>query len=193
MIPPFPTLSLPKVDAMTMKNRKYIVALGLICLMSLGVSCGTSGGSVVEKVKYDFGIGEKPEGYESLSDRVMTRLDAVAKTEMKRMNVAGRHGEVQFEEAQGLQGKYYKQVKEYESYQTLEAVPISRGSQGERGFIGYIQYTYRIMQGEKCSTRTEAEASPANIRTDVTGKETYRYSFGPGGTWDGAAGEKTSK
>ena len=173
--------------------RSVIGILVGVSVAVFAVSCKSDGGSVVEKVKYDFGIGEKPEGYESLSDRVMTRLDAVGKTELKRMNVAGRYGEVQFEDAQGLQGKFYKQVKEYESYQALEAVPISRGSQGERGYIGYVQYTYRIKQGERFSTRTEAEAAPANIRTDVTGKETYRYSFGPGGTWDGAPGEQTSR
>mgnify|MGYP003501498184 CR=1 FL=1 len=50
-----------------------------------------------------------------------------------------------------------------------------------------------MKQGEKFPVRTEAEAAPANISTDVTGKETYRYSFGPGGTWDGAPGEGTSR
>lgn len=148
---------------------------------------------MVEKVKYDFGIGEKPEGYESVSDRVLTRLDAVGKTELKRMNVENRYGNIQFEDEKGLQGKYYKQVKLYESHQALEAVPVSRGSQGERGFVGYVQYAYRIMQGERFSTRTEAEAAPANIRTEITGKETYRYQFGPGAAWDGAPGELTSR
>ncbi|MCC6154674.1 MAG: hypothetical protein IT367_12985 [Candidatus Hydrogenedentes bacterium] len=177
-----------------MNTRSYICLATSFTLLLLAGACRSdSGGSVVQKVKYDFGIGEKPEGYESLSDRVLTRLDAVAKTEMKRMNVEGRYGEVQFEDAQGLQGKYFKRVKFYESYQVLDAQSISRGSQGERGFVGYIQYTYRMKQGEKFATRTEAEAAPANISTDVTGKETYRYNFGPGGTWDGAPGEGTSR
>jgi len=177
-----------------MKTRTYICFAASFALLLLAGACRSdSGGSVVEKVKYDFGIGEKPEGYESLSDRVLTRLDAVAKTEMKRMNVESRYGEVQFEDAQGLQGKYYKRVKFYESYQVLDAQSISRGSQGERGFVGYIQYTYRMKQGEKFPVRTEAEAAPANISTDVTGKETYRYNFGPGGTWDGAPGEGSAR
>ena len=182
-----------RVINMTIRGKVGLI--GVLSLLAVTVSCQSGGGSgsVVEKVKYDFGIGEKPEGYESQGDRVATRLDAVGKTETKRMNVAGRYGDIQFEDEQGLKGKYYKQVKEYESYQALEAVPISRGSQGERGYIGYVQYTFRVMQGGRFSTRAEAEAAPANIPTDVTGKETYRYTFGPGGTWDGAPGEKTSR
>ena len=177
-----------------MTKHGFVRILGAAGVLAVAASCQSDGGgSVVEKVKYDFGIGEKPEGYESFGDRVMTRLDAVGKTEMKRMNVAGRYGEIQFEDEHCLQGKYYKQVKEYESYQALEAVPVSRGSQGGRGYIAYIQYTFRVKQGERFATRTEAEAAPANIRTDVSGKETYRYTFGSGGTWDGAAGEQTSR
>ena len=181
------------LQGIRMSIRSLVCFSLAACAALFVVSCQSDGPGVVEKVKYDFGIGEKPEGYESLTDKVMTRLDAVAKTEMKRMNVAGRYGEVQFDGGQGLQGKYFKQVKEYESYQTLDVSPISHGSQGERGFVGFVQYLYRIKQSGKFATRTEAEAAPANIGTDVTGRETYRYTFGPGGTWDGAAGEKTSR
>ncbi|HRI86896.1 MAG TPA: hypothetical protein PLJ47_06490 [Candidatus Hydrogenedentes bacterium] len=170
------------------------IAVPALVLMLTASSCQSDGGgSVVEKVKYDFGIGEKPEGYESVSDRIMARLDAVGKTEMRRMNVEGRHGTIEFQQESELQGKYYKQVKQYESYQALEAVPVSRGSQGERGFVGYIQFTYRMLQSERKSNRTEAEAQSATIRTDVVNRETYRYTFGPGGTWDGKPGEATSR
>lgn len=171
----------------------YLLLSAVLLSLTLSSCQSDDGVGVVEKVKYDFGIGEKPEGYESLSDRVMTRLDAVGKSEMKRMNVAGRYGEIKFEEESGLQGKYFKQVKQYESYHPIEAVPISRGSQGERGFVGYIQYTYRIMQGERKSTRTEAEAQSATIPTNIVERETYRYTFGPGGTWDGRPGELTTR
>ena len=164
-------------------------AILIVCV----TSCQSDGGSVVEKVKYDFGIGEKPEGYESMSDKIMARLEAVGKTEMRRMNVEGRHGTTEFQQESNLQGSYYKQVKSYESYAALEAVPVSRGSQGERGYVGYIQFTYRMMQGERTSNRTQAEAESAGIRTDITGRETYRYTFGPGGTWDGAPGELTTR
>ncbi|MDZ4858826.1 MAG: hypothetical protein SGI88_07560 [Candidatus Hydrogenedentes bacterium] len=162
-------------------------------LILLASSCQSDGGNVVEKVKYDFGIGEKPEGYESMSDKIMTRLEAVGKTELRRMNVEGRHGTIEFQQESNLQGKYYKQVKLYESYTALEAVPVSRGSQGDRGFIGYVQFTYRMMQSERKSNRTEAEAETASIRTDVVSRETYRYTFGPGGTWDGNTGELTTR
>ncbi|MBX7256787.1 MAG: hypothetical protein K1Y02_10525 [Candidatus Hydrogenedentes bacterium] len=161
----------------------------LVCLAVC--SCASSGGSVIEKVKYDFGIGEKPEGYVSGTDKVMERLDGIGKSELKRMNMAGRHGEVVFEGEGQLRGKYYKKVKVYEEYHPLDAFPTSRSSATERGFIGLIQYTYRVYEGERKSNRTEAAAASANTQTDVSGRETYRYRFGQGATWDGAPGELT--
>lgn len=161
----------------------------MVCLAMC--SCATGGGSVIEKVKYDFGIGEKPEGYVSGTDKVMERLDGIGKSETKRMNLAGRHGEIEFEEESQLRGKYYKKVKVYEEYHPLDAFPTSRSSATERGFIGLVQYSYRIYEGERKANRTEAAAVSANIRTEETGRETYRYRFGQGGTWDGAPGELT--
>lgn len=167
-----------------------VAAAAAVAAAALALSsCESTPGQVVEKVKYDFGIGEKPEGYESPTDRIMAQLDKVGKTELKRLNFDGRHGEVKFQEEGNLGGKYYKEVKVYEDYRPLEARAITRGTQGERGFVGLIQYSYRVYQSARTSNRTEAAAEPANIRTDLTGRETYRYSFGPGGVWDGAAGQ----
>lgn len=165
------------------------VFVALLCLSVL--SCASDSGSVAEKVKYDFGIGEKPEGYESGSDRVMSRLDGVGKTELKRMNVEGRHGEIKFQEEGNFGGKYYKEVKVYEEYRPMDARAVTRSTHGERGYVGYIQYDYQVFQSPRVTNRTEAEATSANIRTDVSGRETYRYSFGPSGAWDGAPGEQT--
>ncbi|GMV94992.1 MAG: hypothetical protein KJ060_15260 [Candidatus Hydrogenedentes bacterium] len=161
-------------------------------LCVLVVSCASDNDvGVVEKVKYDFGIGEKPEGYETGSDRVMSRLDAVGKTEMKRMNVEGRHGDIKFQEEGTLGGKYYKEVKVYEAYRPMDARAVSRTSHGERGYVGYVQYDFQVYQSPRVATRVEAEASSATIRTDVAGRETYRYNFGPSGAWDGGPGEET--
>ena len=66
---------------------KKFLTFALICTVT---GCGTGGGSVIEKVKYDFGIGEKPEGYVSTADIVMGRLSSVGQTELKRMNREGR-------------------------------------------------------------------------------------------------------
>ncbi len=165
------------------------VCASLLCL--LVASCASDSGSVVEKVKYDFGIGEKPEGYESGTDKVMSRLDGVGKAEMKRMNLEGRHGDVKFQEEGSYSGKYYKEVKVYENYRPLDARAVSRTSHGERGYVGYVQYDYQVYQSPRVTNRVEAEASSANIRTDIAGRETYRYSFSPSGSWDGAPGEQT--
>lgn len=165
----------------------------LICCCLIAASCASDGVGVVEKVKYDFGIGEKPEGYESVTDKILVNMENIGKTEMKRMNVAGRHGEIKFQQDSGLTGKYYKEVKVYEDARPMEAMPITRGTMGERGFVGYIQYSYRVYQSERKSNRTEAQAESANISTDVAGRETYRYTFGPGGAWDGKPGELTNR
>ena len=163
----------------------------LLALSVLLCSCGTTSSEVIQKVKYDFGVGEKPEGYVSGSDKVEARMNDVGKGELKRMNMEGRQGEVAYAEEGPLRGKYYKKVKTYESYRSLEARPTSHGVQGEQGYVGLIQYTYRVYEGERKNNRTEAAAAPANLRTDVTGRETYRYKFNSGGGWDGAHGERT--
>ena len=165
--------------------RYMALALALI----LACSCASSPGEVAQKIKYDFGIGEKPEGYESPSDKVMAQLDKVAKTEMKRLNLDGRQGKVHFQEETGLLGKFYKEAKVYEDYYPLEARVASRSAGGSRGYIGYIDYTYRVFQSERKTNRTEAAAASASIGTDDRGREQYRYTFSTGGVWDGRKGE----
>jgi hypothetical protein len=108
---------------------------------------------------------------------------------MKRMNAAGRRGEIRFQDEGGLQGKYYKEVKVYESFQAVDAQPYSTGTGGDRGYYGYIDYTYHLFQSERTPNKAEAEAKTADIRTDKTGHETFKYKFGGGGVWDGHEGE----
>ncbi len=177
------------------KNRRNNIAVriatyaaGIIVALSAG--CATDGNvSVAEKIKYDFGIGEKPEGYESATDKIMSRLDDVGKTEMKRMNSGVRHGEINFQENEELKGMFYKETKRYESYLVLDARSLSRSSQRGRGYVGFVEYTYQVYQSERRTTRAAAAAQPANIRTDKRGREVLRYNFGPSGTWDGSSGE----
>jgi len=155
--------------------------------------CSTGGhGSVMEKVKYDFGVGEAPEGYVSGSDQVFERLKAVGEMEMKRMNADTRLGEVKFNE-NGLHGTYFKQVKKYESANALDAQPMSRGVNTERGYYGYVEYRYQMYQSEHRPTETEAASLTAGTPTGIEGRETYRYRFGTGGVWDGQPGEKTNR
>jgi len=164
------------------------IACVLACL-----TCCACGGNVIQKVKYDFGIGEKPEGYEAPSEQVMSQLDGVGKSEMKRMNVEGRHGEVKFHEDGPYKGKYFKEVKKYETYHPVEAKAVSSASQGDRGYVGYVEYTYAMYQSERKSTRAEASAASATVKTYETGRETYRYHFGSGGAWNGGKGERVGK
>ena len=170
------------------KNSR--IGFGLVVAVVLAAGCATDDGvSVMDKVAYDFGIGEKPEGYVSGTDRIMERLEDVAKTEMRRMNSSGRHGDVQFREENELEGSYYKESKVYESYLVLDARSLSRSSQSDRGYVGFVEYTYEIFQGEHRPTQAEAAAQSANIKTGKRGREVLRYTFSASGTWDGAAGE----
>ena len=163
----------------------------LIALACLALcSCQRTPGGVVDKVLMDFGLRDKPEGYVSGSDRVFQNLDAVGASEIKRMNLAGQHGEVKYHKQSDLKGKYYKEVKVYESYIPTEAKPVTKPTQGERGFQGFIEYTYRMYQSARKDTRTEAAAESASIGTAETGHESYRYAFGPSGTWNGSKGAK---
>ncbi|HOD50441.1 MAG TPA: hypothetical protein PLM14_09970 [Candidatus Hydrogenedentes bacterium] len=169
---------------------KKFLTFALICTVT---GCGTGGGSVIEKVKYDFGIGEKPEGYVSTADIVMGRLSSVGQTELKRMNREGRHGEIQFQDEGGLKGKYFKRVKVYEDAVPLEAGAVSRGATDDRGYLGYIEYTYQMYESARKNTRAEAEAESATVRTGETGREVYRYRFGATGVWDGGEGERSRR
>jgi hypothetical protein len=147
----------------------------------------------MDKVMYDFGVGEAPEGYVSGADKVFEKLPEVGATEIKRLNAEHRHGEVQFQE-DGLHGKYYKETKVYEDYYPLDAQPSSRNSQGDGGgFIGYIEYAYSVYQSPRKDTRAEAAAESASVPTGDSGRETYRYKFSRGGNWDGRKGERSRR
>ena len=156
-------------------------------------ACQSSPGQVVQKVKYDFGIGEKPEGYEAPSERVMANLDSVGLSEMKRMNIEGRHGEVKFQEQGNLEGKYYREIKVYEQFSPLDVNIVSRSAEQRRGYVGYISFTYRMYQSSRTANRTEAAAAVADLRTDTTDRETYRYRFDAAGNWNGAPGERVRR
>lgn len=136
---------------------------------------------------------QKPAGYQSQSDLILNQLRSVGQTEMKRMNLSGRRGKVRFQKEGDFQGKYYKEVKVYESFQPLDTRPYTAGASEERGYYGYISYTYRVYESERTPNRVDAQAKTADIRTDQTGHETYRYKFGPGGAWDGRQGELTHR
>jgi hypothetical protein len=144
----------------------------------------------MDKVMADFGLKERPEGYVSGSDKVMQRLDSVGAMEIKRMNMDQQRGEVKFQKENDVRGKYYKEVKKYESYVPTDAQAINRASVNESGYVGYLDFTYRIYQSQRKSTSAEAAAESANIPTDVTGRETYRYSFSSSGEWSGSKGER---
>lgn len=167
--------------------KKLFVALIGLCIAGCQ---GQGGQSAVDTVMSDFGLKEKPEGYVSGSDRVFERLNEVGEREMKRMNQAERLGEIQVEE-EGLRVSYYKTVKDYVSYYPLDASATSRASDRDRGYVGYIEYRYRILEGPRKPTRTEARAESATIPSGEEGRETYRYRFGATGNWDGGKGERT--
>ena len=156
-------------------------------------SCARTPGEVMQKVKYDFGIGEKPEGYVTGTEKVMENLQKVGQSELKRMNMEGRHGEVEFQQESQFKGSYFKRVKVYEDFYPLDARSVSRSAQGERGYVGYIEYSYRIRESERMSNRTEASRASATIETTETGRETYRYAFSTSGSWDGREGELTRR
>lgn len=63
----------------------------------------------------------------------------------------------------------------------------------ERGEHGFIQYEYRIYQGPRKDSRTEAAAETATLPTDETGRETYRYTFSGSGGWNGGKGQRARR
>lgn len=176
-------------DTMLSRLKATACVSGLVlCLFLSG--CQTGGGSVADKVLADFGLKEHPEGHVSRTDMAFEQLDLVGTTEMKRMNHAGRHGEIKFE-GDGRRGNYYKQVKVYYAYQALDAKVATDAGSRNRGFTGTVQYRYRIYESERRPTQAEAATLTADRETSEEGREIYRYNFSSGGVWDGAAGEKT--
>jgi hypothetical protein len=166
------------------------VRLFVVLLIGTAIAgcAGQNGQTPLETVMTDFGLKEKPEGYVSGTDKVYERLNDVGASEMKRMNLAARLGEVKVEE-DGLQVRYYKEVKEYVSYYPLDAQAVQKAAERDRGYVGYLEYRYRMLQGPRKPTRTEAQAESATIPSGEEGRETFRYKFNAGGTWDGGKGE----
>jgi len=161
-----------------------LLAAAMVCAML----CSCEG--TTDKVLADFGLKARPEGYVSGSDKVMERLDGVGAVEMKRMNMPEQQGAVKFQKESAVRGKYYKEVKKYESYVPTDAQAMNRPSLNESGYVGYLDFTYRMYQSERKPTSAEAAAESANIPTDVTGHETYRYTFSSSGEWNGSKGER---
>ncbi len=163
----------------------------LILIVCLGLAaCQRTPGEVANKVLTDFGLRKPPPGYVPESEKIFKQLDPVGASELKRLNLAQGQGTVKFQN-EGLRGMYYKEKKVYESYYPLEASAIGKSSDAvPRGYYGYIEFAYRLYQSGRVPTRTEALAKEADIPTDITGREVYRYTLGTGGTWDGAKGQK---
>ena len=169
--------------------KKHAVCVAMLVLFATG--CGTVGDQVLQ----DFGIQERPEGYVSGSDNVRQNMQVVGNTEMRRLNLAERRGEIKFEtsDLDGT-GVFYKEAKKYTKFAVLDAQPASRTSQGKAGgFVGYIQYRYEYMEGPRKSNRVEAESSSATIPSGRQGADTFRYRFNSGGVWNGSKGELTKK
>lgn len=171
-----------------MQRIVLILALGIVLS---ACSTGREGG-VVDNVMMDFGLRAKPEGYQSESDQVMQRLNSVGPAELKRLNAAEQKGQIKFQQMGDLKGKYYKEVKVYESFFPTDAQSVTRAGSAEsdRGFTGFVAYGYRIYQSPRKNSSAEAEGETASIATEVTGRDTFRYSFGASGEWNGSKGEK---
>ena len=174
--------------------------LVIVCILSVaccGCKSGSEGGAeggVVNKVLTDFGLKQKPEGYTTEADKIFGRLNDVGVAEMKRLNLAEQHGVVKFQSDGELKGKYYKEVKTYESFYPTDVQPTSRSADvNDRGYSAHIEYAYRIFQSPRKGSSAEAQAETADIPTDTIGRETFRYSFGASGEWNGGKGEKTRK
>ncbi|NIA13625.1 MAG: hypothetical protein GWP08_06045, partial [Nitrospiraceae bacterium] len=103
------------------------------------------------------------------------------------------HGSIKFQRQNELRGKFYKEVKVYESFYPTDARAVSRSAGGEGGFHGYIEFAYRTYQSARKNTRAEAAGETASIPTDETGRETFRYTFGASGNWDGSKGTRTKR
>lgn len=148
------------------------------------------GGNVGQKVKYDFGIGEAPEGHVSVTDRIMERLPEVGATEMQRFNAESRQGEIVFVQEDEFRGKFHKEVRVYERAIPIEAkaAPRTASQRDTRNFYGYVDYIYNIYRGPGRDSRAEAQADSATIPTGESGRVTYRYKFGSSGSWNGGRG-----
>jgi hypothetical protein len=164
--------------------------LGLVVASLLLAGCNSNVGSTVLQ---DFGLQERPDDYVSGREKVLESMRTVGATEMKRLNIAERHGELEYDDSDELRGKYFKRVKVYTRAYPIEANPIGRsGNRKEQGFTGLIEYSYEYYEGKRVPNRTEAQATDAVIPTGITGRDMYRYKFTSSGTWDGAKGSLTN-
>lgn len=172
--------------------RHFRQSVVLLTITLLFTGCASEPGGVGNKVLTDFGIRDKQEGYVTGTDTVYQNLPAVGKSEVDRLNAAERRGVVKFKQ-DGLHGVYVKRVKRYEAAFPVDAAPISMNSQTTTltGYYGYVEFSYRYFESAPKATSTEATASDADIPTDEQGREQYRYSFGPSGTWDGGKGQRS--
>ncbi len=170
-------------------KRLFIFGLTILILLFSLDSCQTPEGGVVNKVLSDFGLREKPEGYVSETDKVFQKLSEIGNTEIKRLNLENRQGEVKFEQ-KGPRGEYYKEVKIYEQFYPLDVKPVSHSGETGQSYVATIQYSYKVYRSAPKTTRVEAENANADIPTDIQGREIYRYTLGPGGVWNGERGQK---
>ena len=168
---------------------KYVAGFVLIALFVLSSCQSGPEGGVVNKVLSDFGLREKPEGYVSETDKVFQRLGEIGATELQRLNLENRHGEVKFEQ-KGARGEYYKEVKVYTQYYPIDAKPVSHSGESGQSYTATIEYAYSIYRSASKPTRAEAQESTADIPAGIEGRETYRYSLGPAGVWNGEKGQK---
>ncbi|MGC8737980.1 MAG: hypothetical protein ACP5UA_04950 [Candidatus Hydrogenedens sp.] len=168
---------------------KYACGFVLITLLVLSSCQSGPEGGVVNKVLSDFGLREKPEGYVSETDKVFQRLGEIGATELQRLNLENRHGEIKFEQ-KGARGEYYKEVKVYSQYYPIDAKSISHSGESGQSYTATIEYAYSIYRSASKPTRAEAQESTADIPAGIEGRETYRYSLGPGGVWNGEKGQK---
>lgn len=164
----------------------------LLAILLLAPACTTPEGGVANKVLSDLGLKERPEGYVSRADTIRQGLGDIGNVEIKRLNREAQNGKLELEEA-GFTVRYYRAVKVYEQYYPMDVRAISRSSRGTQGFNATIEYRYRMYESTRKESRAEALTALANIPTETQGRETFRYRFSQGGTWDGAKGNKTRR
>jgi hypothetical protein len=160
----------------------------VLILLSI-TGCGSVGNTVMQ----DFGLQERPDDYESGSDKVLKAMENVGKSELSRLNLSQRRGEIAYQK-KDLSTLYYKTMKKYRRSYPIEANSKSRNSQSKsKGFIGYIEYDYEIYESARFINRVEAEAAPAEIPSGQRGREVYSYKFTTSGTWNGQRGSLVSR
>jgi len=170
-----------------MKKMWLVLPCQLLLAGLLVTGCQTG---VVNTVLVHWGIRQAPEGTPNETDKIFNKLASVGEIEIKRMNQENQRGKILFQDKGDMRGKYYKESKVYENYFPVDVETASRVRGEDQGFVGFIEYSYRIYQSERKTNRTEAEAQAPCIPTDQTGRERYRYAFGPTGEWNSRKGQR---